>query len=212
MTLRWSINSIAALLLMTGLWLLLQAHTAPPPPQDTMMIRKLDTASLPPPPPPPPSQPRPQETAAASLTLSQAKSPVKLKVTPLDMPLPELSAPNALSSEPVMESIRFDTQALVSAITTFSLDQLDEMPRLLTPITVRLPKTLRQQGIQDAQLRLHVLIHETGKVELVNVDQAQYPELSPLAQKIINQARFSSPRRQGNKVKAEFIWPLKVSA
>ncbi len=211
MLMRWSVNSVAALLLLVGLWWLLQAQTAPPPPKQMLIIRQLSIAALPPP-SPPPSQSQPQQQAAVNLVLSEASGPVRLKVTQLDVPLPALSTPNALSTAPIVAALSFDVEALVAAISTFSLDELDEMPRLLTPISVRLPGSLRKQGIRQAQLQLHVIIHESGKVELVGVEQAQYPALTPLAQQIVNQARFSSPRRQGIKVKAEFLWPLKVFA
>ncbi|QQX80463.1 hypothetical protein JK628_00855 [Shewanella sp. KX20019] len=211
MLLRWGINSATALALLMGLWCLLHLQSAPPPPQQALQIRQLTTVALPVPPPPPPSQPRLQQNTAVDLQLSAAAAQVQLEVTLLDVPLPELSEPSALSNAPLVESIRFDTEALMTAITTFSLDELDEMPRLLTPISVRLPKQLRQQGVREALLQLHVIIHESGKVELVNVELAEYPELALLAQQIVNQARFSSPRRESSKVKAEFLWPLKVS-
>ncbi|WP_044556182.1 hypothetical protein [Shewanella piezotolerans] len=210
MLLRWGINSATALVLLMGLWCLLHLQSASPPPQQALQIRQLTTVALPVP-PPPPSQPRLQQNTAVDLQLSAAAAQVQLEVTLLDVPLPELSEPSALSNAPLVESIRFDTEALMTAITTFSLDELDEMPRLLTPISVRLPKPLRQQGVREALLQLHVIIHESGKVELVNVELAEYPELALLAQQIVNQARFSSPRRESSKVKAEFLWPLKVS-
>ncbi|WOT05013.1 energy transducer TonB [Shewanella youngdeokensis] len=211
MMLRWGTNSVAALTLLTGLWWLLHVQTAPPAPQQSLLIRQLSTAVLPPPPPPPPSQSQPQQSAAVNLVVSAAKAPMQLEVTQLDVPLPELTAPNALSTAPLAESISFDTEALMAAISTFSLNELDEMPRLLTPISVRLPAQLRQQGIREGQLKLHVIIHESGQVELVNIAQAQYPELTRLVDQIVSQARFSSPRRESTKVKAEFLWPLKVS-
>lgn len=211
MLLRWGINSVAAVLLFTGLWWLLQVQSSPPPAKETLQIRKLATASLPPPPPPPPSHPRQQQTAAVNLQLSEAAAATQLRVTALDVPLPALATPNALSIVSAVEAMSFNSESLMTTLTTFSLDELDAMPKLLTPIAARLPGQLRQNGVREAKLQLHVIIHENGKVELVNVELAEYPELLPLVPKIVSQARFSSPRRERTKVKAEFLWPLKVS-
>ncbi|UYM14475.1 energy transducer TonB [Endozoicomonas euniceicola] len=209
---RWFANSLAALLMLTLLLYLSELQTTGSPPEETLLIRKVNTVVVPPPPPPPPSQQQLQQNTAVNLQVSQAEVPVKLKVTTLDVPLPELTAPVISSQTSIEGALEFDVEAVVAAITTFSLDELDEMPRLLTPITVRLPAALRQKGVRQAQVRLHIIIHENGRVELVNIEQMEYPELGASAKRIVKQARFSTPRRQGSKVKAEFIWPLKVSS
>ena len=209
---RWTINSVAALLLLTGLLWLLQLQTDHPT-DETLQIRELQTIVLPPPPPPPPpSQAQLQQSVAANIELSLDSGAVTLKVTDLAVTMPMLTSPVAINQSPLESILNFDTEALVASITTFRLDELDDMPRLLTPISVRLPSSLRQRGVRQAQVQLHVIIHESGQVELVTAHKMDYAELHDLVPQIIRQARFTSPRREGIKVKAEFLWPLKVSA
>ena len=209
MIIRWTVNSVAALLLLMGIWWLLQQQTVQAPAQ-MLQVRELQTVTLPPPPPPPPPS-QTQLSEAATIELSLALGQMALQVTDLKVTMPKLAAPNAMSPAPLESTLHFDTAAFVTAMTTFRLDELDDMPKLLTPITARLPASLRQKGVRQAQIQLHVIIHENGQVELVAINQSRYPEMNALIPKIIKQARFTSPTREGIKVKAEFLWPLKVA-
>ncbi len=207
---RWIINSIAALLLLTGLWSLLNLKMDQST-REAVKLRELNTVILPSP-PPPSSQAQLQQSVAAKMELSLQSEAIALKVTELEVTMPELTSPVAISHASLESKLNFDIQTMLAAITTFRLDELDNMPKLLTPISVRLPSSLRQQGIHRAQVQLRVIIHESGQVELVAVHEMDYAELNTLVPQIIKQARFTSPRREGVKVKAEFLWPLKVSA
>lgn len=209
---RWFINSLGAFGVLCGIVWLLSLQAAAPAKQDRLILRELSHSVLAPPPPPPPSSSRPQPTHAVNLAVSAAKGPVALAVMEIDVPLPSLTKPTVTDVKPLVQTLQFDSQSLIASLSTFGLDELDELPRLLAPISVRLPQALRQQGVKFGQLKLHIIIHETGKVELVTVNHVQYSELHQVVDRIIKQARFSSPRREGQKVKAEFIWPVKVSA
>ncbi len=212
MSKRIVINSIGAVLVLLSLWLLLQYQTRPEKDNAVLEIRSISAVSLPPPPAPPPTTtPQPEQAHVVDLNLHNAPALVQLEVALVEMALPELSLPKMEENEPLVETLAFDSEALVASITTFGLEDLDTIPRLVTTISVSLPTALKQRGIRQAQLQLHVIINESGQVTLVNVAESQYPELHALAPRIVQQARFTPPLRQGKKVKAEFLWPLKVS-
>ncbi|USE36610.1 hypothetical protein [Endozoicomonas sp. SCSIO W0465] len=60
-------------------------------------------------------------------------------MTELEVSLPELTSPIAISKAPLASVLSFDTEVLVAAITTFNLNELDEIPRMMPPISVSLP-------------------------------------------------------------------------
>lgn len=94
----------------------------------------------------------------------------------------------------------------------FGLGELDKTPRLLTPIRVDFPDSLKHRGINKSKVKLHVMIDEQGKVHLKNIVNIDNPELKPGIQQAVRQARFTIPQKSGQAVKAEFIWPLEVES
>lgn len=93
--------------------------------------------------------------------------------------------------------------------------QLDEVPRLLTPVNIRMPKQLAKkltkEKIERVLIKLSVLIDESGLVQLLSIKQNPYPVLNEQVQMLIKRTRFTVPLKDGKKVKSQFIWPIEVN-
>jgi hypothetical protein len=92
----------------------------------------------------------------------------------------------------------------------FALNDLDGLPTLLTPLRVNLPKSLSRRGVDHVLLKLDVVIDEQGRLELVNIIENPYVELQPEIQRLVRNSRFSAPQKEGQPVRARFIWPVEI--
>lgn len=191
---------LLALALMT-LWL---GHFLKNSVQNTVEIREITIALPPPPPPTPPVQ---QEVVETTLTIeiqgtgaSLPKIDVKQPIDPIKPDVPTLNSQNIKWQE-----IEMDWDA-------FDLNQLDELPKLLTPLQVTLPKSLRRKGIDKVLIKLDILIDTNGQVTLINIIENPYSELTSSIQKLVNNSRFSAPSKDNEAVKARFIWPVEIKS
>lgn len=169
---------------------------------DKIVVREIALVALPPPPPPSvaqseaaqPMQSLVVQGAGAAIQAIELK--IESKLTLLKPKTPNIKA-NAPQWQPM--TVNWDA---------FSLDQLDDLPRLLTPVKARIPKSLTRQGVNQFVVKLDVFIDENGKVSLIDVVENPYQELKPEIDRIVKQSRFSSPKKAGEIVRARFIWPL----
>lgn len=202
MALLMALASTAALLALLKL-----SENSDRPAEPQLIVRKVNVAAPPPPPPPPPLQ-QPSNNNSTALDLSfnadgQAMA-ISFKASKATVQLKLPKPPNKLLSRPDWNiNLKQDWQ-------TFGLGDLDQLPRLLTPIRVDFPDSLKRRGINKALAKLHILIDESGQVFLKNISQLDYPELKPGLRQAVQQARFTSPKKSGLAVKAEFIWPVEL--
>lgn len=211
---RTALSTLLALVMLLLLVALVHLRHGAQPMPDKMLIRQLEVAQL----AIPPSPPQTQQSAAAltspQLQLPQAKSETQLAINPLPVKLTESSLMMPALAIDLGESLQagMSQQQLLNEMQTYNLNQLDDYPRLLNMINAKLPADIAAQGINELQLVMHVIIHETGRVQLLELEPLPYQQLEPLAEQIAKQAHFTAPLYQGEKVKAEFFWPVKVKA
>ncbi|MEM9208893.1 MAG: energy transducer TonB [Pseudomonadota bacterium] len=190
-------------LLVFGLALLQQLNA---PSNAVETLRRIDmNAALPPPPPPPQTQRREsaQETLdldlgssqASTLNLPPARVEQTLTVDDLDAPIPEMQVPT------------FDVD-LNASIREFGLAQLDGRPRLLTDLSILFPESLRRRGISSVKIEAQVVIDQSGSVTLRRLINNPHDELEPQIRAVMRRARFTPPEKDGQRVRAAFVWPL----
>ncbi|MDR8522576.1 MULTISPECIES: hypothetical protein [Shewanella] len=205
-------NTLVALAMVLLLIFMQGLRNAPQAASTTLIVREVNIAKLTPPPPPPKTQIQSSVSSAPQLLLPQHATGTSLQVNPIEAELPRVIEPSSDFGKPqdlLPDFVVGQSQAL-DEIATFGLEQLDQAPRLINRINARLPSDIAAQGVTELQLMLHVIIHETGKVELVGTPELQYPQLTVVASKIAKQAYFTAPMRHGEKVKAEFYWPVRI--
>ena len=195
---------LSVLLLGSALLLMWYARQFQPPSEQKLLLRPLDLTTLPtPPPPPPPSPPQPVNTAPTLDLQVSSSSAVQIAAPDIQLVKPklELSAP-----QPQRQQLQW--QPLQIEISAFSLDQLDALPVLQTPLNAVFPRSLSRQGIKKALVKLDILIDEQGKLTLLNILENPYPELRPEIERIVRSSRFSVPTKGTAAVSARFIWPV----
>lgn len=199
MLLSLAVLSVALALLWVGHWVNV---TIP----ETLTIREIDVFQPPPPPPPPPVA---QQTFTESPIALQAEGggPALRIVQPDRQPI-RIARPDA----PAVQTAQPRWQSLEVNWDAFSLNELDKLPTLLTPLRIVLPKSLSRRGIDSVLIKLDVLIDEHGQVSLIGVLENPYPELKPEIDDMVRNSRFTAPEKHGEKVRARFIWPVEIKS
>ncbi|MEP4889121.1 MAG: hypothetical protein ABJV04_03775 [Aliiglaciecola sp.] len=200
---------LASLLIASLVSVVLNVLIQNPGLQTGLTIRKVNLAVLPPPPTPKRQQLKSQINSAPNIQLSVDGEGANMEIQYTDTlqdiqisELPEVKIHNSQNN--LLDMLSFDWQA-------FGLSDLDEMPKLLTELKIKFPDSLKRQGVTNAAVELAVLIDEQGSVLLKNIKQNKYPELNVAIKKLVKQARFSIPRKDGIAVRASFNWPLEFA-
>ncbi|NQZ23499.1 MAG: TonB family protein [Colwellia sp.] len=172
------------------------------------VIRQISIASSPPPPPPPPVQEAHVDSTPTINLSANGAGPtmqfIKVKLANhmdfADIPPPEIT--NMTSH--LLDHLSVDWQA-------FGLDDLDDVPRLLSNLRIKYPQNLARKGINSISIELDVLIDESGKVILRKIVHNPYPEFESIIIKLMKKARFTTPTKNGVSVRASFNWPMEFS-
>lgn len=195
---------LSSLLLLAALLLIAYSRTLNLPNKQQLLVRQVDIGSVPLPPPPPPPAPAPTSAAEPLLQLQLADASVSL-ATPPQITQPETRFNLAA---PVLQTQQLNWQALDIDISALSLDQLDALPQLQTPLNASFPRSLTRKGVTAALVKLDVLIDEQGRLTLLDIVQNPYPELANEIERLVRSSRFSPPTQHGQAVSARFIWPV----
>jgi uncharacterized membrane protein YqjE len=174
--------------------------------QAELTIRQVTLAAPPPAPPPQVQRSHVKPTPSPNLQLDTtgrgAQMQLSLKALDLDLAklkLPEVKVTNLHTS--MLSSLDFSWQA-------FGLSELDELPRLLTKLSPLFPESLKRRGIKKVDVQLMVMIDERGGVFLKRINLNPYPELTKSIKRLVSQARFSIPKKNGVAVRTSFNWPV----
>lgn len=92
----------------------------------------------------------------------------------------------------------------------FETSELDRPPRLIQPGHLAYPLIMRQERI-EGQVRLKVIIDEQGLVTVTEVIDASHDAFIAPAIRSLEDSLFESPIRNGNKVKATYIVPVRFT-
>ncbi|MDT8397405.1 MAG: hypothetical protein RQ899_02180 [Pseudomonadales bacterium] len=158
-----------------------------------------------PPPPPPPAVGRGAEPASSPLDLSLAASdsPAMMLDVDLAVEIPRGQLPANGSGGQLGNDIDLSIDW-----TSFKLSELDGYPAVVQAPQLAYPKSLLAKGIHSFEVRLHIVIDETGRPYLVQILDLPYPGLASDIEKFVEGVRFTPPTLSGVAVKAEFIWPV----
>lgn len=196
------------------------------PDQTIRPIETVDAVAAPAPPPPPPPidetpPPPPPPLPQLEVQLNNVAPPVKAAinqnidytiVTPkfileLDVPPPLTPKPSP-NPTPRPSPVAPKPIPQVVAKSSYTLGELDAKPRLLNNPSVSFPTSLRRRGVRQGTVTLNISIDTSGKVAVNDVISSSHPELISMAKSYATRARYTVPKKNGQAVKTNFIWPL----
>ena len=192
------ILSLALLFLLIGQWL-------PSEMVEKIEIREIAILSTPPPPPPPPTVQQQAVNTPVSLQVQGAGPSLEMiKITQkIDISKPDV--PTVTPQQTQWQSLEVDWNA-------FDLNDLDNLPTLLTPLRITFPKSLSRKGIRQVLIKLDVAINEQGQVTLISIIDNPHPELVTEIQRLVRNSRFTAPQKDNQPVRARFIWPVDIES
>jgi len=176
--------------------------------EEKMQVNELDMrVVLPPPPPPPAIEKKKRMSGKPKLNLPYQGTGPKLTLSSVNgiKGAPDFAGETDFRIDPIKLAIKIDVK-----VDTFKLDELDNLPVLLTPLRIRFTRAMRKAKVKILRAKLLVVINDLGEVELKDVVENQFPEMLNRIKKLVNKARFTPPVRNGEVVSAEFVWPLEL--
>lgn len=178
---------------------------------DELMLRAVETATLPPPPPPPPESEQEEE--------EPPPPPPKLEIQapPLDLSQLELALQPNLGGDlfgdfavKLVEEIgKGGGDEAVDEI--FSLADLDQRPRALFQRAPRYPPELRRKQRQGTVYVLFI-VDTRGRVTQAKVQKSTDPAFEKAALDAVRQWKFEPGTRQGEKVPFRMRVPITFNA
>lgn len=168
-----------------------EANIAPPPPPPPPLED--------PPPPPPEEEPPPPdlETPPPMPTLDQ------LEVS-LNPGTGDLSIGAGLGIR-----VDFSTESAEQLEQIFDFGDLDEIPRIIREGRFRYPpNSPRGQG--EAFVRVLIYINKDGRAKVQKVVDFSHSEFVNAVTSMAEDSRFTSPMRNGKKVRSKYEWTIRI--
>lgn len=197
--------SIASIVILSSALLLFWlGHNIKQQPPEKIIIREVALVTPPPPPPPPPAQQAMVETPI-TIQIQGSGASMQILTVEQNITITKPDIPPMVVSQTKWQPLEIDWDA-------FALDQLDDLPTLLTPLKINFPKSLSRQGVKRVLVKLEVMIDEQGQLTLINIVSNPYQELQGEIQRIIRSSRFSAPKKDNQPVRARFVWPIEIKS
>jgi len=178
------------------------------PPENEVMVRKIDL-QLPPPPEPPPfvqQKPDSSQPDAASIDLTGFASSVELSY---DSKPKIKTAPIENIEQPEFDMSHMDMRKTLSVqFPIVGVKSLDRMPQIVSSKQVAIPKELRRRGISRVETEVQIIIVETGRAYIKKIVNPVYPEMIEVIREYIENVTFTPPTQNGHPVQAEYLFKL----
>lgn len=86
-------------------------------------------------------------------------------------------------------------------------NELDDAPVVTEEGTFQSPYGNKEASATGSAV-IELVINETGKTHVIRVVECSHEEYTSAVKNYVNSTRFSSPMKDGARVKAKFAWPI----
>lgn len=234
MIFRSLIIGFASTALLVALLVLSRIFGAPSVPKVT--LTELETVVIEPPAPPPelsePEEPEdlppppapklelyanPDAIDSPEIALSLSRIDLKTPIEPFHTDMAPATVPVIRKAQPTRTPAKRTTTPTKPTRPTpnrppvkkafYSTNELDGKPSIIRKGQFRWPS--RAKGV-TGKVTLLLEISESGRVSVISVVSTTDPALNPSAMRVARGSRFTSPRKNGQKVKARFLMPFSL--
>lgn len=161
-----------------------------------------------PPPPPPEELPPPPENKEELEKPEVEEPPPPLTLSQLEMAL----NPGAGDATGDFSFGDFDQEIDIMAdMEIFNINDLDEIPRMIRSPFWTWPKHALGKIKEDVRAKALIFINPDGRVELRRLQGLTDSILEEDIVKWVEQVRFTSPKRNGKAVRAQYLFPLEFA-
>lgn len=171
-------------------------------------VRSIDV-SLPPPPPPPPEPPPPEEKKAETPQPELQQPPKPLSLSQLELSL-NPGTGGAFGATFGMGAFEVETDAM-GDLATFSISELDEIPRLLRQPQWSWPRHASGKIDSDVLAKALIYINPDGRVQVQRFMSLTHSIIEQDIYDWLERVRFTAPKREGKAVRARYVFPLEFA-
>lgn len=199
--------SAVVITLMLFMLLPVLQHISKPPKADTD-LRTVDVANIPPPPPPEIEKEKPEE--------EPKEEPPKLEeqAAPLDLSQLELALNPGFGEGGGDFAVKLGGEDKIKheeAEAIFSLDDLDQAPRVTQQRAPEYPASLKKKKISGTVYVIFI-VSKRGRVEQAKVQKSTNPAFDAPALKAVKRWRFEPGRKNGKPVQFRMRVPITFAA
>jgi periplasmic protein TonB len=180
------------------------------PPTDDLSLQTVDLANAEPPPPPPPEDEEPEPEPEPEETPPQLVE----EAPPLDLSQLELALNPGFGEGGGDFAVKLGGEEKVrreEAEAIFSLDDLDQAPRVSRQVAPDYPAELRQKKLSGTVYVIFI-VSKQGRVEQAKVQKSTNPAFDAPALKAVKQWRFEPGRKNGAPVQFRMRVPITFAA
>ncbi len=162
-----------------------------------------------PPPPPLPEVQQPEEEVRDEELAPELEQPDPKPITLSELQASlHVGAGSSFAGGADLSEFFFQVQDIGEII--FEIKDLDKKPRLISAGHVTYPAELKRDRI-EGEVVLLVMINEEGRVSVLKVERSTHRGFELSAIRAARAARYTSPTRNGEKVKVKFFLPFNFS-
>ncbi|MFT7560829.1 MAG: protein TonB [Flavobacteriales bacterium] len=174
---------------------------------DDLTVRRVEISLAPPPPPPPLEMERPTEDVPTpSIDFGFSSDGVAMQYSEK----PTLGTINIRKAKkPVFDIKSFDLQSTLQlSFPTEDVENLDEVPRIVSNGPIKFPRTLVKRGIRRIPTTVEIIIDTRGKAYIKNIIDPVYPEMIESIRHWAKKVKFTIPVKNGKAVQANYVYKL----
>lgn len=176
------------------------------PPDNELEIRSVAVAEEPPPPPPEMEEPEePEEKDKPKL----AEPSEPLDLSQLEIALNPSGGGGLAGDFAVQLDTRIDRAQGMNAV--FSMDQLDQRPRVIYQPSPRYPPQLQRRGI-EGRVYIVFVVDGRGRVTNAKIQQSSHKAFEKPALQAVRKWKFEPGKRNGEPVQFRMRVPITFSA
>lgn len=165
------------------------------------------SVALPPPPPPPPEPPPPEPEQEQTPPPPDQQPPLP-SLEQLEIALnPGTGGALAVGTGTGLD---FAMETVDDLRDLFDFGELDAIPHVVRAGAIEYPPALRRAGTEGF-VNLVVIIDQNGRVQVDEVVDFSHRAFVQPAIRGAENTRFSTPRRNGEPVRARYLWPIRFT-
>jgi len=172
-------------------------------PTDQMVVRSVDTASIPPPPEPPQEEPEEPEEPEEQPELEEQSQPLDLSQLELALNPGSGGGLGAGTLEVDLSGVADGGSDIESL---FNMSQLDQKPRPVYQPSPNITERMRRRA--PGTVYVIFIVNEQGRVEEARIQKASDPVFTQPALAAVKKWRFEPGKRNGEPVPFRMVVPI----
>ncbi|MCH6256357.1 TonB family protein [Puniceicoccaceae bacterium K14] len=174
-----------------------------------LTVREMEITTIAPPKAPPPQEEEQVDKEVEPPELEQSFQELDLQQLELSL---NPGIGEALSMGAGSMSLTEDVDIMEQIQQVFQFSDLEAVPSMISTPRFDYPQSLKRRGIRKGVVELEIRIDETGNATVLDVVSSPHDDLTRVARRLVERARFTTPKIDGVSVTVVGNLPLTLEA